>query len=178
MDQNLSPWGFDFAINEKELASIANDITKFWKWIYICINKVHFLFRLKLEMSFNFTHWILFIYDCIAWKSFLLLSISFIDRKHYFFMKASFIKHWNIWYNIRWIGIYFMLKEFCRSNEMEFYECMYNDFTGALPVIQLLNNAINFFVLMEDLKIQRISILIWFAWKSMIMFGNSKCRLL
>lgn len=92
---------------KKELASIANDITKFWKWIYICINKVHFLFRLKLEMSFIFTHWILFIYDW--WKSFLLLSISFIDRKHFFFNESFFIKYWNIWYSIRWMGIYFML---------------------------------------------------------------------
>lgn len=177
MDQNWSPWGFDFAIYEKELASIANDITKFWKWIYICINKVHFLFRLKLEMSFIFTHWILFICDCIAWKSFLLLSISFIDRKHFFF-NESFL-HQILKYMVQYkILCWSFLKEFCRSNEMEFYECMCNDFTGALPVIELLNNAINFFVLMEDLKIQRISILIWFAWKSMIMFGNSKCRLL
>lgn len=161
---------------------LTNPKTLIWIKIYhledlISPFKVHFLFRLKLEMSFIFTHWILFIYDCIAWKSFLLLSISFIDRKHYFF-NESFL-HQILKYMVQYkILCWSFLKEFCRSNEMEFYECMCNDFTGALRVIELLNNAINFFVLMEDLKIQRISILIWFAWKSMIMFGNSKCRLL
>lgn len=46
-----------------------------------------------------------------------------------------------------------MLKEFCRFNEMEFYECMCSDFIGVLLVIEFLNNVINFFVLMEDFEI-------------------------
>lgn len=137
-----------------------------WNWKFLACLPIKFFLYMIILVGWKSS----FYYRLVSLIEIIIFYRGFLRQTLKYMVQYKMNRHLFLCWSF--------VKEFWRSNEMEFYECLCNDFAGALLVIELLNNAINFFVLMEDLKIQRISILIWSAWKSMVMFRNSKCKLL